>query len=31
MSAAYLGLLGFCAHLLSSRRESLLGALSRDE
>ncbi|MFN2548227.1 MAG: hypothetical protein ABR567_12395 [Myxococcales bacterium] len=31
MSAAYLGLLGFCAHLLSSRRESLLSALSRDE
>ena len=31
MSIAYLGLLGFCAHLLSARRESLLGALSRDE
>lgn len=31
MATAYAGLLGFCAHLLSSRRESLLGALSRDE
>ena len=31
MSFAYLGLLGFCAHLLWSRRESLLSALQRDE
>ncbi len=31
MSIAYLGLLGACAHLLQSRRESLLNALARDE
>jgi hypothetical protein len=31
MFAAYLGLLGACAHLLDARRESLLAALSRDE
>ena len=31
MSTAYLGLLGFCAHLFESRREPLLAALSRDE
>jgi hypothetical protein len=31
MAAAYLGLLGFCAHLLDSRREILLAALARDE
>ncbi len=28
---AYLGLLGFCAHLLESRREPLLAALAKDE
>ena len=31
MAAAYLGLLGFCAHLFDSRRETVLAALSRDE
>ena len=31
MALAYLGLLGFCAHLLDARREALLAALSRDE
>ena len=31
MSAAYLGLLGFAAHLLDTRRESLLAALAKDE
>jgi len=31
MSAAYLGLLGLCAHLLQARREPLLAALARDE
>lgn len=31
MSIAYLGVLGFCAHLLDSRRESLVAALARDE
>jgi hypothetical protein len=31
MLAAYLGLLGLCAHLLESRRETLLAALVKDE
>jgi len=31
MFAAYLGLLGFCAHLLDIRREPLLAALVKDE
>lgn len=31
MSVAYLGLLGFAAHLLDTRREPLLAALSKDE
>jgi hypothetical protein len=31
MFAAYLGLLGFCAHLLERRRETLLAALLKDE
>ena len=31
MSVAYLGLLGICAHLLDTRRETLLAALVKDE
>jgi hypothetical protein len=31
MSAAYLGLLGLCAHLLETRRDSLLASLAKDE